>query len=127
MIPETTIGDAIGVLKAEGIGALVVTSEGESVVGIISERDVVRGLAVHGTGLLAMCVADLMTRSVVTCTPESRVHELMKEMTVHHIRHLPVVHEEVLSGLVSIGDVVKIRLQELEAETNLLRDYITSG
>lgn len=124
--PQTTVGEAARILQLRRIGALVVTEDG-GVVGIVSERDIVRGLASHGAELLDMPVADLMTRAVVTCTRETRVDELMREMTLGRFRHLPVVEDGALIGIISIGDVVKNRVQELESETHVLRDYVTSS
>ena len=123
-LPETVISTVIRMLKLEGVGALVVSEDGDHVAGIISERDVVRGLAEHGAELLDMQVADLMTRNVKTCSPEDDLKHLMTEMTRSRIRHLPVTEDGRLCGIVSIGDVVKTRLDELETETNVLRDYI---
>lgn len=125
--PEATIADAVASLKRKGIGALVVTDDAGGVIGILSERDVVRGLARHGRGVLDKRVEDLMSREVVTCGLESRVEELMRDMTVRRIRHLPVVEDGRLVGIVSIGDVVKTRLEELETETTLLREYIVGS
>ncbi len=123
--PDATIAEVVDVLQRERIGAIVVMQEKEELVGIISERDVAHGLAEHGAELLAKRVADLMTRGVVTCTPESTVQEIMKEMTVRRFRHLPVVKDGALLGVISIGDVVKNRLEELETETTMLQEYIT--
>ena len=123
-LPENVISTVIRKLKLEGVGALVVSEDGDHVVGIISERDVVRGLAEHGAELLDMQVADLMTRNVKTCSPEDDLKHVMTEMTRSRIRHLPVTEEGRLCGIVSIGDVVKTRLDELETETSALRDYI---
>lgn len=125
--PEATIADAVASLKRKGIGALVVTDDAGGVIGILSERDVVRGLARHGSGVLDRRVGDLMSREVVTCGLESRVEELMRDMTMRRIRHLPVVEDGRLVGIVSIGDVVKTRLEELESETTLLREYIVGN
>ena len=122
--PETVISTVIRKLKLEGVGALVVSEDGDHVVGIISERDVVRGLAEHGAELLDMRVADLMTKNVKTCSPEDDLKHVMTEMTRSRIRHLPVTEDGRMCGIVSIGDVVKTRLDELETETNVLRDYI---
>ena len=122
--PDATIETAIRLLKMEGIGALVVSDDGRHVQGILSERDVVRGLVTHGSELLQMHVADLMTRAVKTCTPADDVKSVMSEMTRSRIRHLPVVEDDKLVGIISIGDVVKNRLDELETETTVLRDYI---
>ena len=123
-LPETVISTVIRKLKLEGVGALVVSEDGAHVIGIISERDVVRGLAEHGAELLDMRVADLMTKNVKTCSPEDDLKHVMTEMTRSRIRHLPVTEDGRLCGIVSIGDVVKTRLDELETETNVLRDYI---
>ncbi len=123
--PDATIAEVVDVLQRERIGAIVVMQEKEELVGIISERDVAHGLAEHGAELLAKRVADLMTREVVTCTPESSVQEIMKQMTVRRFRHLPVVKDGALVGVISIGDVVKNRLEELETETTMLQEYIT--
>ncbi len=123
-LPETVISTVIRKLKLEGVGALVVSEDGEHVVGIISERDVVRGLAEHGAELLDMRVADLMTKNVKTCSPEDDLKHVMTEMTRSRIRHLPVTEDGRMCGIVSIGDVVKTRLDELETETSALRDYI---
>jgi len=122
--PDATIETAIRLLKMEGIGALVVSDDGRHVQGILSERDVVRGLVTHGSELLQMHVADLMTRAVKTCTPADDVKNVMSEMTRSRIRHLPVVEGDKLVGIISLGDVVKNRLGELETETTVLRDYI---
>ncbi len=123
--PQSTIAEVVGVLKRERIGAVVVTEEKGDLVGIISERDVAHGLAEHGADLLAKRVAELMTSPVVTCTPESSVDEVMKKMTVGRFRHLPVVKDGAMLGIISIGDVVKNRLEELETETTMLQEYIT--
>ncbi len=122
--PDATIATAIGILKQEGIGALVVTGPSGELSGIISERDIVRGLVDHGVDLLKMPVTELMTRSVKTCGPDQNTNDVMAEMTRSRIRHLPVLDGGRLCGIISIGDVVKNRLEELETETNVLRDYI---
>lgn len=122
--PDTTVDTVIQMLKREGIGALVVSDDGGDIVGILSERDVVRALVDHGADLLTMPVSKLMTRVVKTCTLDANIHEVMSEMSRSRIRHLPVVEDGKLCGIVSIGDVVKNRLDELEAETTVLRDYI---
>ncbi|MDJ0611445.1 MAG: CBS domain-containing protein [Kiloniellales bacterium] len=121
---DATIETVLHRLKLEGVGALVVSDDGRSAAGIISERDIVRGLPEHGAALLQMKVADLMTTDVKTCGPDASVEEIMGEMTRSRIRHLPVMAEGKLAGIVSIGDVVKNRLEELETETHVLRDYI---
>ena len=122
--PDSTISTAANLLKLNGIGALVVSKDGSSVDGILSERDIVRGLVDHGDDLMEMPVSDLMTKSVKTCHLSSDVTAIMAEMTRSRIRHLPVAEEGKLEGIISIGDVVKSRLDELETETSVLRDYI---
>jgi CBS domain-containing protein len=122
--PDSTISMAASLLKLKKIGALVVSEDGNDVAGILSERDIVRGLVDSGRDLLDMPVSDLMTRTVKTCHLGSDVNEIMVEMTRSRIRHLPVVDEGQLRGIISIGDVVKNRLDELETETSVLRDYI---
>ncbi len=122
--PDATVATAIGLLKLEGIGALVVSEDGALILGIISERDVVRALVSHGGDVLKMRVDELMTRSVKTCTMDADIKDVMAEMTRNRIRHLPVALDGKLCGIISIGDVVKNRLEELETETSVLRDYI---
>jgi CBS domain-containing protein len=120
--PDATVGDLVHGLREDRIGAMVVSEDGRSVLGIISERDVVRGLADRGSRVLEAPVAELMTRDVVLCTPRDTVKQVMAEMTRRRVRHLPVVADGVLCGIVSIGDVVKNRLEEIETETNVLRE-----
>lgn len=120
--PDATIRELVQDLRDQRIGAIVVSEDGRSVQGIISERDVVRGLAEVGPRVLDASVAELMTREVVACSLRDTVKHLMTEMTRRRIRHLPVVADGVLCGIVSIGDVVKNRLEELETETNVLRE-----
>ena len=125
--PGETVGAAIGTLISRNIGALVASEDGERVDGIISERDIVHALARFGTRLLSLTVAEVMTRPVVTCDPAESVAELMAEMTNRRIRHLPVVQSGRLCGIVSIGDLVKHRLDEIEYEANSLRSFIASA
>ena len=120
--PDQTVADFVRGLREERIGAMVVSEDGRSVLGIISERDVVRGLAERGPRILDAQVSELMTRDVVSCAPRDSVKQVMAEMTRRRIRHLPVIAEGVLCGIVSIGDVVKNRLEEMETETNVLRE-----
>ncbi len=122
---DAKISAAIAILKSEKIGALVASDDGVSVQGILSERDVVRGLVTHGAKLLDMPVADFMTATVKTCGLGDDIQDIMSQMTRSRIRHLPVVEAKKLCGMISIGDVVKSRLEELEAEANALRDYVT--
>jgi len=125
--PERTVADALGLLADHGIGALVVSTDGRTVEGILSERDIVRALAAHGAATVDHPVHQLMTDTVVTCTGEDTVDSLMATMTDQRVRHVPVVEDGVLSGIISIGDVVKHRVGELESETRHLKDYITTG
>ena len=125
--PEATIAEVAGLLKEKRIGAVVVTEANGRVCGSIAERDLARGLANHGSKLLDMRVGQLMTSDVVTCAPDDGLETLMQTMTEGRFRHLPVVKDGELTGIISIGDVVKHRLKELEAETHMLQDYIHGG
>jgi CBS domain-containing protein len=122
--PDTTIAEAIETLKRERIGALVVSEDGNSVDGVLSERDIVIALDDYGSELLSCPVDEIMTRNVVTCDPADTVQELMTEMTNQRFRHFPVVKDGRLCGIVSIGDLVKNRLDEVEFEANSLRSFI---
>lgn len=122
--PDATVATAIDLLKQKRIGALVISDDGNRIQGILSERDVVRALVDHGGDLLKMPVSALMTRAVKTCSLDANIHDVMSEMTNSRIRHLPVLDDGKLCGVISIGDVVKNRLDELEAETTVLREYI---
>jgi CBS domain-containing protein len=119
-----SVRTALEVLARHGIGALVVSADGKRIDGIVSERDVARGLHERGAALLADPVSSVMTAEVQTCRPDAGVTELARVMTDHRVRHVPVVDDGVLVGIVSIGDVVKARLDELEAERAQLVDYI---
>ena len=126
--PHVPVATAVHLLKDEGIGALVVSDNGKRVMGIVSERDIVMGLAMHGEGLLNRRVSEILTREVVTCQPSDSVKQLMVDMTNRRVRHLPVVENDALCGMVSIGDIVKNRLAEAEMETGILRDaYIAKS
>ena len=125
--PDTPIAEIVATLKARGIGAVIVAGAGGAPAGILSERDIVRAMPVHGAKLMTMRASDLMTRDVVTCTPENSVHDIMKLMTEGRFRHLPVIEDGKLVGVISIGDAVKRRLGELEAEAGALKSYIASG
>ena len=125
--PDATIAEAVDMLNRERIGALVVSEDGESVDGVLSERDIVIALGQCGADLLSRTVEEMMTRNVITCEPGDTVGELMAEMTNRRIRHLPVVGEGRLRGIVSIGDLVKNRLDEVEFEASSLRTFIAGG
>lgn len=112
-------------LKTHNIGALVVSDDGHTVTGIISERDLVRAMIEHGPGLLEMSVSELMTRKVETCTPDDDIEDVMDKMTHGRFRHMPVTVDGRLVGVVSIGDLVKHRMGELVDETKALREYVT--
>ena len=101
--------------------------EGDAISGIISERDLACGLADRGADLLGMRVGDVMTRDISTCSPDDGIDRLMRQMTEGRFRHLPVVEDGRMIGIISIGDVVKHRLQELEHEAHMLHDYISGG
>jgi CBS domain-containing protein len=123
----TSIPEIAQLLKSKKIGAAVVTDDGGQVAGIISERDLVHGLARHGARLLDMHVGELMTRDVQTCGGDLDIDDVMKVMTESRIRHLPVIEGGKLTGIISIGDVVKYRLDALEDEANQLKRYIATG
>jgi CBS domain-containing protein len=125
--PTARISAAIALLRRHGIGALVVSSNGTSVDGILSERDIVHALADQGTKALELDVAQLMSRRVVTCKPGDSIADLMGLMTERRIRHLPVIDRDALAGMVSIGDVVKNRLDEVESEATSMREFIAGA
>jgi CBS domain-containing protein len=125
--PSDTVASLVKVLSTNRIGAVPVVDEEERLVGIISERDVVNGMAQHGDVVMTLPVERLMTTMVRTCSPEDAIVELMEIMTLQRIRHLPVVRKGALEGIVSIGDVVKQRLQEAQFELEELRRYICSS
>jgi len=125
--PDASVKRAIAVLNQRGIGALVVSIDGEHPVGIFSERDVVEAMGRYGGDLLQLSVGDVMTCPVVTCAPTDSVAELMAEMTHRRMRHFPVVEDERLCGIVSIGDLVKNRLDEIEYEAHSMRSFIAGA
>jgi CBS domain-containing protein len=118
---EATIRRAADWLRAKNIGALVVTTD-NAVLGIISERDIVRALSQYGEAVASMSVKDIMTHGVVTVAPGDSLNRVMSLMIRHRVRHLPVLRNGELAGIISIGDVVKHRLDDLELETSVLRD-----
>jgi len=119
--PEASVKTAADWLRAKNIGALVVTSE-NAVLGLISEREIVYALSRHGVAAGSMLVKEIMRRGVSTVSPDESINRVMNLMTHHRVRHMPVLRGDKLVGIVSIGDVVKHRLEDLELETNVLRD-----
>jgi CBS domain-containing protein len=124
--PDDLVGRVLEELVEYRIGAVVVTSDGRTVDGIISERDIVVGLRRSGPSILEGIVGGIMSRDVRTCTAGDDLATLMETMTAHRIRHLPVLRDGALDGIVSIGDVVKARLDDLELERRVLDDYINA-
>jgi CBS domain-containing protein len=125
--PTATLEEAIAVLAKNRIGAVVVLGPEQRVIGILSERDIVRALSEHGASALKQPLAQTMTRIVVTCGESDTISEIMERMTRGRFRHLPVIEQERLVGIISIGDVVKERLGEMEHESEQLRDYIQTA
>lgn len=125
--PDWSVSQACARLTELRIGALVVSEDGRQVDGIISERDVIRHITRAGADILDLQISDIMIHEVVTCTSEDNIAHLMETMTEHRIRHLPVVEDNELIGLVSIGDVVKHRIRETEHEAEALKAYIAAG
>ena len=123
--PDTTVRQLVAVLAEHRIGAVVVSHDGIAVDGIVSERDVVQELARRGAAVMSAPVTAIYTAQVHTVTPQSPIEEVMRMMTERRVRHAPVMADGGLQGIVSIGDVVKIRLDELQAERTALTDYIT--
>jgi CBS domain-containing protein len=124
--PSTPISEAVQILTKWGVGAVVVSDDGTHIDGILSERDIVRSLAASDD-TMGLEVRQLMTSAVVTRSSDTTVDSLMELMTERRIRHVPVVDDGELVGIVSIGDVVKVRVGELERETQQLHDYISTG
>lgn len=124
MRPDVLVAELVQVLAEQRIGAMVVSADGTTVLGIVSERDIVQGLAKYGPGVLEQPISALMTADVVTCKPDQSVHVLLAVMTERRFRHVPVVEVEAMTGLVSIGDLVKARIDELAAERDQLEAYI---
>jgi CBS domain-containing protein len=112
-------------MEGNGIGALVIVDQGGKPIGILSERDIARGVSRYGTRLPDTPIASLMTRDLVTCEPEDSAADIMAVMTDRRIRHVPVLRDGALAGIISIGDVVKVRLGEIEREASDLRAYIS--
>lgn len=126
ILPEHIVNDAAKLLTEHNIGAMVVCNTKDQLEGVLSERDLVRGIAKYGTVALTMPVRNLMTTTVITCKSTDSIKDIMKIMTKRRIRHLPVLEDERLVGIVSIGDIVSFRLHETQMEVGVLRDYVIS-
>lgn len=124
--PDHTVADVAAVLAEHKIGAVVVSGDGHHIEGVLSERDIVRALADRGADTLAAPASSIMTTEVHTCQPDTTIETLMSTMTNHRIRHVPVVIDGQLTGVISIGDVVKDRIAALENETEALQSYISN-
>ena len=123
---DSTIAEAANTFAERKIGALLVDDQDSAIVGILSERDIVRGMSQHGTSLHDLKVSELMTTNLIRCAPGDTVNEAMAMMTDRRIRHLPVFDDEQLVGFISIGDLVKCRMMEVQSEAEALRQYINS-
>jgi CBS domain-containing protein len=124
--PEASVKRATDWLSAKNVGALVVARD-DAVLGIISERDIVHAFSQYGEAVASMSVKDIMTHGFITVPPGDDLNRVMRLMTQHRVRHLPVLHNGKLAGIISIGDVVKRRLDDLELETKVLRDVYTAS
>jgi CBS domain-containing protein len=124
--PEAPVHELLDVLADRNIGALIVSPDGRTMVGIVSERDVVRALR-HAEDARGMAVSDIMTTEVRVCSPEDSLGTLMAVMTEHRVRHVPVIDEGRLVGVLSIGDAVKHRMEQLEFERDQLSSYVAGG
>jgi CBS domain-containing protein len=125
--PDVSLLDVAQKLGAKKIGAIVVVGDNGHVAGIISERDIIRALAERGAQALTLTVSDAMTRTVVSCQETSEIDELMETMTKGRFRHMPVIEDGALVGIVSIGDVVKYHVAEVEMEVSAMRNYLATG
>ncbi|MEM8800086.1 MAG: CBS domain-containing protein [Pseudomonadota bacterium] len=125
--PDITVVEASKTLTEKRIGALLVTDPNGNISGVVSERDIVRTIAKRGREILDQPVSAIMTADVVTCSPQNTVVEAMGMMTRRRIRHLPVMNGGKLVGMVSIGDLVKYRIQETEFEAEALKEYIAAS
>ena len=125
--PTADLAAATQLLSANRIGAVLIKGAGGHIAGILSERDIVRALSQHGSAALSLPIGQVMTREVTTCTEEDNIATIMERMTDGKFRHMPVVSKGKLVGLISIGDVVKQRVEEIERESDALRDYIRTA
>lgn len=127
VVPDIDVRELLAVLAEHRIGAVVVSTDGRRVDGIVSERDIVRGLADRGASILSEPVSAIMTASVQTCSPDDHLVDLARTMTEGRFRHVPVIVDGGLSGIVSIGDIVKSRISELEVERDSLSSYVVKS
>jgi CBS domain-containing protein len=125
--PTATVPEISSRLAEHRIGAVIVMDRAEQILGIVSERDIVRSIATNGSRTLEMTAGQLMTRAVHTASPEMTVEEAMRKMTLGRMRHLPVMQDDTIVGMISIGDVVKSRIMQQDAEVDSLRAYIGSA
>ncbi|HYC15972.1 MAG TPA: CBS domain-containing protein [Pseudolabrys sp.] len=125
--PTADLAAAAKLLSTHRIGAVLIRGAGGRLAGILSERDIVRALSEHGADALALPVGQVMTREVATCVEDDTVASIMERMTTGKFRHLPVISNGQLTGLISIGDVVKQRVEEIERESEAMRDYIRTA
>ena len=121
--PGDTVLVIAQLLSTKNIGAILIRDDRGAVVGIISERDIIHAIAVNGARALEMPARDVMTREVISCTTDDIITGIMKTMTTRRVRHVPVIEDGDLKGMVSIGDIVKHRLEETELEARVMRDY----
>ncbi len=121
-----SLTDAAQILRDHGIGAVVIVDHHIKPIGVLSERDIVRALADLGAGVLDAPIRDFMSSDVISCTPDTPIDRLMETMTNRRVRHIPVVEGGVLQGIVSIGDVVRVKIATAEAEAEALKDYINA-
>ena len=124
--PEVSLAEVAAILSEKRIGAVVVT-EKSAIRGIVSERDIVRALAKHGAEALRKLASECMTARVITCRSQDSINDVMQKMTTGRFRHLPVVENGKLAGIVSIGDVVKHRIEQVEREADQMREYIATA
>lgn len=125
--PSATLSTAVKRLAARNIGALVVVDQNQQLIGVISERDIVQELAARGPGALDQKIGEVMTHKIIVCGLGDMIQTVMERMTEGKFRHMPVIDQNRLVGIVSIGDVVKLRLEEMEREQSALRDYIQTA
>lgn len=125
--PDVTLLEVSAKLSLKRIGAIVIVGDGGCVAGIVSERDVIRAISKHGCEALQLSVSEIMTRDVESCQESDPIDEVMEAMTKGRFRHLPVIEDDALVGIISIGDVVKIHVAEVEMEVSAMRSYLSTG